>query len=140
MAKIGFIQLAEDAFNNKTDKGEEMIIRNPALMFTPTYVPGQFSLTAIFSVEDVDVNQEYTIKMTIIDLSTQKQIVQEAKIPFKPHHDESDLYKEIYPGNIFNLNLNNIPFPSEGKYSIKISIDGNETIQNFYIYKKRENK
>jgi hypothetical protein len=105
--------------------GQIVSLTNPQHIFTPDYIPGQFSFGISFGILDLDVKtKEYAARYVFkgpdgkIIVDTQKIILSRDNVETPPFDLPNDMH-----GVIMNLDFRNVPLKEEGVYESEIFID-----------------
>ncbi|WP_433957005.1 DUF6941 family protein [Cytobacillus horneckiae] len=117
MAKIGYVIVCEEVFNDNGDA----IIKKPYNVITPYSIPGNFSLVLAFSMFDLETNIQYKLNIEIIQPDNTTLIEQIMDFDFSPPPEQ--ISNSLASGGI-NLKFNNILFKQEGMHTFKITING----------------
>ncbi|MEK5108603.1 hypothetical protein MHI57_18175 [Cytobacillus sp. FSL K6-0129] len=118
MAKVGYIVVCEEVFNDRGD----VTLRKPYNVITPYSVPGNFSFVLAFSMFDLKVKVQYKLKIEITQPTGSNLIEEVLDFDFTPP-DESD---PLASGAV-NLKFNNILFKQEGIHTFRVTINDQTT-------------
>lgn len=118
-------------------KGEMINAMGIMSAITPEFVPGTFSFSIVFSVLDVDPEQNNRIQIIFSD-DEGKEIVNsgEIQLPMANIPDPICLPKE-YQGMNMTMDLRNVVFEKEGVYKTSIIFNGNNIGTNEIYVKGR---
>lgn len=116
MAKVGYIIVCEDVFNNP-----DLIIKKPYNAITPYSVPGNFSFVIAFSINELKKNTKYKLKLEIIDPDESNLIKEELDFEFTPKDDD------LFSSGQINLKFNNVLFNKAGDHIFKVTVDDEST-------------
>lgn len=106
---------------------------------TPEFVPGTFSFSIIFSVLDIDISGNNTIRIVFSKKGEDKALVNSGiiNIPPMPDTKEIDLPSE-YKGLNMSMDFRNVIFETEGIYSTEVFFNNQLLAENpIYVKGKR---
>lgn len=117
-------------------KGESLNAMGVLSALTPEFVPGTFSFSIIFSVLDIDILANNTIRIIFSKKGEEKELVNSGviSIPPLPDDEEIGLPKE-YKGLNMSMDFRNVIFEAEGLYNTAV-IFNNQLLGNNSIYVK----
>lgn len=119
-------------------KGNKLIAFNPMHIFTPAYVPGQFSFAVVLGILDFDTKIEHEIKLLFLDPQG-NAIIDTNTIRLPSNMDNPNNLPKDMCGIMMNLDFRNVVFSMEGTYKTIIMFDGNN-LGEFPIKVKGLNK
>ena len=128
------IILAEDV--NQTPNGSNMMQAaiNPVLVFNSPVIPSALSFSVIIIMSMMDFSDEKNILVEIFNEENKliySSGIAKAKSPVK---GKASNVRAI-------LNLRNVLFNDEGRYSVKVSIDGEQRAErDFMVFDQRNAK
>ena len=113
--------------NNQAVQNIVNKIVNPTLVFKSAFIPGAIDIAIIVATVDLDTSIEHNIVVSVRKKGSSDLLATTRPIP--------------WPINIFKgedgLNLNvefkKVIVRTEGEYEAVFSLDGNETVQNFFV-------
>ena len=100
-------------------KGDTINAMGVVSALTPEFVPGAFSFAIIFSILDLNINEDNKIQI-IFKSKDGKELVNtgEIKLPLLPEND-TNLPKE-YSGLNMSMDFRNVVFEEEGVYTTQV--------------------
>ena len=106
----------------------------------PEFIPGTFSFSIIFSVLDVNINDNNTIQITFSKDGEEKNLVDSGVITIPPSQEENEvLLPDEYKGLNMSMDLRNVVFETEGLYKTTICFNGQFLPDNcIYVKGKRK--
>lgn len=124
MAYISTFIYAEESRNEVHPKGQKMNIVNPLLIFSPKYVPGQFSFAVAIGMLEVDYSKPHTFRYFLRGPNAeQKPVVDTGDVMLPPQENPRNLPLEMQ-GIFMGFDLRNVELASEGKYISDVFLDG----------------
>ena len=138
MVRVPTFIYAEESRNEVHSKGQKMNIVNPLLVFSPKYLPGQFSFSVAIGMLEVDYSQTHVFRYLLRGpKSEQEPIVDTGDVPIPSQLNPRNLPLEMQ-GIFMGFDLRNIDLEDEGKYISEVFLDG-ESIGTFPIFAKGMN-
>ncbi len=103
---------------------------------TPEFLPGTFTFSVIFSVLDIDVSVDNSIRIVFSKDGEEADLVNTGIImlPPMPEPDEVELPKE-YKGVYMSMDFRNVVFETEGLYNTTVFFNS-QLIGSSSIYVK----
>lgn len=118
--------------NNNPQGKQQMVVSGPLNIFRPMFVPGLFSFSLVFGVNDYDTNRDH--RFQLLFLSPEKDdepVIDTGVMHFPAEVDKNDLPEEMR-GIMLSFDFRNVVFRREGIYKTVIIFDG-ERIGEFSI-------
>ena len=124
MARVSTFIYAEESHNEVNPKGQRMNIVNPLLIFSPKYLPGQFSFSVAIGILEVDYSQTHVFRYLLRGPKSEREpIVDTGNVPIPSQLNPRNLPLEMQ-GIFIGFDLRNIDLEDEGKYTSEAFIDG----------------
>lgn len=120
-------------------KGESINAIGVLATLTPEFVPGTFSFSIIFSILDIDISGNNTIRIVFSKDGEDKTLVDSGTVLIPPisNDDAIDLPAE-YKGLNMSMDFRNVIFESEGIYRTTIFFnDQLLSVNPIYVKGKR---
>ena len=138
MARVSTFIYAEESRNEVHSKGQRMNIVNPLLIFSPKYLPGQFSFSVAIGILEVDYSQTHVFRYLLRGPKSEREpIVDTGNVPIPSQLNPRNLPLEMQ-GIFMGFDLRNIDLEDEGKYTSEVFLDG-KSIGTFPIFAKGMN-
>ncbi len=123
MAKLAnFIYcISADRVPANDGKGVSINAMGVMTALTPEFLPGTFTFSVIFSVLDIDVSVDNSIRIVFSKDGEEADLVNTGIImlPPMPEPDEVELPKE-YKGVYMSMDFRNVVFETEGLYNTTV--------------------
>lgn len=124
MAYISTFIYAEESRNEVHPQGQKMNVVNPMLLFSPKYIPGQFSFAVAIGILELDYRQAHKFRYLLKgpDL-TKEPLVDTGDAVIPSQENPRNLPLEMQ-GIYMGFDLRNVEFTCEGKYTSEVLLDG----------------
>ena len=141
MPKVSMFVYAEGSQINVNPQGEQQIlIINPQLVFTPMFVPGQFSFSINLGIMEIDLDVEHVVRLIFWGPNDKTKSLADTadtvRIPI-----QKDNPKKLPPdmrGLMLNMDFKNVILAENGTYLTEVYID-NVKFEEFPIKVKGQN-
>lgn len=135
MARVSTFIYAEESRNEVHPKGQKMNIVNPLLIFSPKYVPGQFSFAVAIGMLEVDYSKAHIFRYFLRGPNTEQEpVVDTGDVMLPSQGNPRNLPLEMQ-GIFMGFDLRNVELAIEGKYISDVFLDG-ESIGTCPIFVK----
>lgn len=131
MAKITTFLYCDSIENIMTPSGPKLTISNPLQVFTPAFIPGNFSFGILLGIIDFDTNLKHTFRLLFKHTDSQEVVFDTGIIEF-PIQNKSKLPKHL-DGTMVNLDLRNVVIKDQGEYFTEVIFD-DEKIGEYPIW------
>lgn len=119
LAKVGFIILCDEVFNNQGN----ITIDKPLTHIAPYTIPGQFSFTLSFSVFNIEPRKENILRVRLI--SPTNKIELNMNFDFKYDDGSTD----VVQSTVLNIPFRNFLFTESGLFKFEIDINNSEDVK-----------
>lgn len=141
MPKVSMFVYAEGSQMNVNQQGQQqMLIVNPQIVFTPMFVPSQFSFSMHIGFTEIDLDKEHIVRLVFWgpddEVTSLVDTMSDVRIPIQtdnPKNLPADMR-----GLIMNMDFKNVIFSVNGTYSTDVYLDG-EKLGSFPIKAKGQN-
>lgn len=124
MAHVTTFIYSEESRNEMHPKGQKMNIINPLLVFSPKYLPGQFSFSVAIGILEVDYSETHVFRYFLKGPNIEQEpLVDTGDIPIPTQPNPKNLPLEMQ-GIFMGFDLRNIELEDEGKYTSEVFLDG----------------
>lgn len=136
MAKVSMFVYAEGSQMNVNQQGEQQIlIVNPQIVFTPMYIPGQFSFSINLGISEIDLDIEHIVRLVFWGPNDKVKALVDtmdnARVPIQTSNP-----KNLPPdmrGLMLNMDFKNVVFSENGTYFTEVYLDNIKLGDNFPI-------
>ncbi len=133
MARIGHFVYCVNAERVGANQAEAINAMSVMSVLTPEFIPGLFSFSIVFSLMDVDTENNNLIKIIFKDTDN-KEIVNTGNVVIQPAPKSDDIPQE-YRGFNLSMDFRNVILEFEGVYTTEIYFN-DEFISSQPIYAK----
>lgn len=131
MAKVSAFLYCDSIENLMTPMGPKLTISNPLQVFTPAYIPGNFSFGILLGIIGFDTKAKHNLRILFKYRETEKVIFDTNIIEF-PIQAESKFPTDL-DGTMINMDLRNVVIEKPGEYFTEVIFDG-EKIGEYPIW------
>ena len=141
MAKVSMFVYAEGSQMNVNPQGQQqMLIVNPQVVFTPMFVPSQFSFSIHVGITGIDLDSEHIVKLIFWDPSDKTTPLvdtkNDARIPIQT--DRSKKIPADQRALMLNMDFKNVIMATNGTYTTDVYLD-DDKLGSFPIYVMGQN-
>jgi len=129
---------AEETRNEAQPQGQKMTVVNPMLIFSPKYLPGQFSFSVAIGMLEVDLTKTHVFRYNLTGPNVEIGLIVDTGDVLIPSQENPRKLPIEMQGLFMGFDLRNVDLALEGKYISEVFLDG-ESIGTYPIYAKGMN-
>jgi hypothetical protein len=123
MPRISTFMYADGFGIQNLPQGQLALLTNPQHIFTPQFVPGQFSFSTIIGILDCDFTKEHRIRGIFKDPKGNAVIDTGSTTVIMPADPKKSNIPPELLGAILNFDFRNVVLSKDGEYETEIFLD-----------------
>ena len=121
MARVSTFLYCDSFENIMTPSGPKLNVSNPLQIFTPAYIPGNFSFGILIGIIGFDTKITHSLRVIFKHKESEKSVFDTGNIEF-PTNAESKLPTYL-DGTMINMDFRNVVFENDGEYFTEVIFD-----------------